>query len=96
MHLLAAEAGTWGISGPAFAGLYLIAAIVLLITTLLIQRRIRRGRPVQRDLHPYEVAYLIGGPRRTARAGGRAETCAGGHQDRSAAARTEHHAGLLA
>jgi uncharacterized protein (TIGR04222 family) len=65
MHLLAAEGGTWGISGPAFAGGYLVAMVVSLIGTLLIRRWIRRGRRLRRELHAYEVAYLIGGPRRT-------------------------------
>lgn len=76
MHLLAAKGDTWGISGPAFAGLYLIAAVVFLIGTLLIRRWIRRGRPVHGSCTRTRVAYLIGGLRRavaTAVAGLRAD-----------------------
>jgi hypothetical protein len=77
MYLLAAEgADTWGISGPAFLRIYVIAAAGFLTGTLLIRRWIRGGRRSERELHPYEVAYLIGGPRRaiaTAVAGLRAD-----------------------
>lgn len=65
MHLLAAEGDTWGISGPAFIGGYAIAAFALTTVTLLIRWRLRGGHGLERELHPYEVAYLVGGPRRT-------------------------------
>lgn len=65
MGRLTAEGDTWGISGPAFIRGYLIAAVLALIVTLVIRWLIQGGRRVQRELHPYEVAYLIGGQRRT-------------------------------
>jgi hypothetical protein len=65
MHLLAAEGDTWGIAGPTFVKIYLIAAIASLIVTLIVRRWLGRGRRVRRELHPYEVAYLIGGRPRT-------------------------------
>jgi uncharacterized protein (TIGR04222 family) len=65
MHLLAAEGDTWGIAGPTFVKIYLIAAIASLVVTLIVRRWLGRGRRVRRELHPYEVAYLIGGRPRT-------------------------------
>jgi uncharacterized protein (TIGR04222 family) len=66
MHMLATQGDTWGIPGPAFAGLYLVATVVVVSGTALILVVIRsgRGRGSARELHPYEVAYLIGGRRR--------------------------------
>lgn len=66
MHVFAAQGGTWGIPGPAFAGLYLVATVVVVAGTALFRVVIRSGRGggPARELHPYEVAYLIGGRRR--------------------------------
>lgn len=67
---------TWGISGPAFIGIYLAATVACLFLTLLLRRWVSQAGPMQRELHPYEVAYLIGGPRHavaTAVAGLRAD-----------------------
>jgi hypothetical protein len=65
MQLLAAEGDTWGIAGPTFVKIYLIAAIASLVVTLIVRRWLGRGRRVRREPHPYEVAYLIGGRPRT-------------------------------
>lgn len=43
--------------------LYGLIGVLLLVLVLRTKRRMRRGRPAARDLHPYEVAYLHGGRR---------------------------------
>jgi uncharacterized protein (TIGR04222 family) len=62
-----ADAGdTWGVSGPVFLVGYAGAALVLFGLALTVRWRARRGRPPREDLTPYELAYLVGGIRRTA------------------------------
>lgn len=58
----------WGLSGPQFLGVY-AAGIGLTIVIPLIIRQVIRGLPGRRircELDPYEVGYLVGGPRRAA------------------------------
>lgn len=66
MTALAAEGGTWGISGPAFLGFYATLAVLVAIVTGLLRRRLARSTgtaPVPRlDSQPHDVAYLHGGP----------------------------------
>ncbi|WP_170177771.1 TIGR04222 domain-containing membrane protein [Thermomonospora umbrina] len=52
---------TWGISGPAFITGYAAVAVLLLVVALVVRRRITAGGDPGQDLHPYEVAYLVGG-----------------------------------
>jgi uncharacterized protein (TIGR04222 family) len=58
----------WGLSGPQFLGVY-AAGIGLTILIPFIIRQVIRGLPgrrARRELDPYEVGYLVGGPRRAA------------------------------
>src|SRR5262249_61996577 len=58
----------WGLSGPQSLGVY-AAGIGLTIVIPLIIRQVIRGLPGRRircELDPYEVGYLVGGPRRAA------------------------------
>ena len=58
----------WGLSGPQVLGLY-AAGIGLTIVIPFIIRQVIRGLPgrrTRRELDPYEVGYLVGGPRRAA------------------------------
>ena len=58
----------WGLSGPQFLGVY-AAGIGLTIVIPFITRQVIRGLPgrrTRRELDPYEVGYLVGGPRRAA------------------------------
>jgi uncharacterized protein (TIGR04222 family) len=58
----------WGLSGPQFLGIY-AAAIAAVIIIVLLSRRAMRTVPgafPARELSPYEVGYLSGGPRRAA------------------------------
>ena len=58
----------WGLSGPQFLGVY-AAGIGLTIVIPFIIRQVIRGLPgrrTRRELDPYEVGYLVGGPRRAA------------------------------
>ena len=58
----------WGLSGPQFLGVY-AAGIGLTIAIPLIFRQVIRRVPERemlRQLDPYEVGYLVGGPRRVA------------------------------
>lgn len=62
---LAGAGDTWGVSGPLFLwGLYVPAAIVVYVLVVLTRRLCDPGRDPERDLHPYEVAYLLGEGRR--------------------------------
>ncbi|MFC6886349.1 TIGR04222 domain-containing membrane protein [Actinomadura yumaensis] len=62
---LAAAGDTWGVPGPLFLwGLYVPAAIVVYVLVVLTRRLCAPGRDPARDLHPYEVAYLLGEGRR--------------------------------
>lgn len=95
MNGVAAQGDTWGIPGPAFAGFYLLAMVVVVAATIIIRRAIHGGRDAARELHPYEVAYLIGGGRRAVatavaglRADGAVETSGDGHLRAIAAPRT--------
>jgi uncharacterized protein (TIGR04222 family) len=58
---LAAAGDTWGISGPSFLGIFVLALVAALVLSLVFRRAAVRGRPAQRELHPYEAAYLVGG-----------------------------------
>ena len=57
----------WGLSGPEFIGVY-IAGLAAVICIPMVFRQVIRGAPSRpaRDLDPYEVAYLAGGPSRVA------------------------------
>ena len=63
MTVLAALGDTWGIPGPTFLGLYLLAAVVIVVGALVHRRRIVIGQPVAMvdQLGPQQVAYLNGG-----------------------------------
>ncbi len=54
---------TWGISGQVFLGAFALAALTAWLLGLVMRHRLRVGRLPSRDLHPYELAYLEGGPR---------------------------------
>ena len=58
----------WGLSGPQFLGIYAAAIVAVIIIVLLFRRAMRRvpGASPARELSPYEVGYLSGGPRRAA------------------------------
>ncbi|KAB2342959.1 TIGR04222 domain-containing membrane protein [Actinomadura rudentiformis] len=59
---LAAAGDTWGIAGPVFLwGIFIPAALVLIVIVVLIRRTIAAGQETTRELHPYEAAYLTGG-----------------------------------
>ncbi|MFI0444998.1 TIGR04222 domain-containing membrane protein [Actinomadura sp. 6N118] len=59
---LAAAGDTWGIAGPVFLwGIFVPAALVLIVIVVLIRRSIAAGQETKRELHPYEAAYLTGG-----------------------------------
>ncbi|MEV1147699.1 TIGR04222 domain-containing membrane protein, partial [Micromonospora sp. NPDC049799] len=63
MTVLAAPGDTWGIPGPVFVGLYLLAAVVVVVGTLVHRSRILSGQrvPAADQLGPQQVAYLNGG-----------------------------------
>ncbi|GAA1586850.1 hypothetical protein GCM10009678_81730 [Actinomadura kijaniata] len=83
---LSAAGDTWGIPGPLFIwGMYVPAALVLVGLVLLLRRALAPGRRFAGDLHPYELAYLDGGPGRAVlaaltalRAEGAVEAAGGG------------------
>ncbi|TVT29961.1 TIGR04222 domain-containing membrane protein [Amycolatopsis rhizosphaerae] len=56
----------WGLSGPAFLGVYAGSLVVALVLTALLRRRKpwRRVRAGQQPLSLWETAYLTGGPER--------------------------------
>lgn len=58
----------WGLSGPQFLGVYAAAIAAVIIIVLLFRRAMRTvpGAIPARELSPYEVGYLSGGPRRAA------------------------------
>ncbi|REE99544.1 TIGR04222 domain-containing membrane protein [Thermomonospora umbrina] len=58
---LAGAGDTWGISGPVFLGLYLLAAVGAAALVALVRRGIAGRKGAPRDLQPYEVAYLMSG-----------------------------------
>ncbi|HEX2314402.1 MAG TPA: TIGR04222 domain-containing membrane protein [Thermomonospora sp.] len=62
---LAGSGDTWGISGPAFLTGYVVVAVLFFVGALVARRRITAGGDAGQDLHPYEVAYLVGGRFRT-------------------------------
>jgi uncharacterized protein (TIGR04222 family) len=67
MDVLAAAGNTWGISGPRFLGVYALLFVGVLVAVRLLRLRPTAGRsdvppPDPRELHPYELAYLNGGP----------------------------------
>lgn len=59
--VLAVTGDTWGIPGPSFLGIFFLAFVVVLALSLVLRHAAVRGRPAQRELHPYEVAFLVGG-----------------------------------
>ncbi|NJP32460.1 TIGR04222 domain-containing membrane protein [Micromonospora thermarum] len=62
MTVLAAPSDTWGIPGPVFLRLYLLAAAVLVIGTLVQRARVLGGESTDAGpLGPQQVAYLNGG-----------------------------------
>jgi uncharacterized protein (TIGR04222 family) len=61
MMVFAAPGDTWGISGPSFLGIFALAYAVVLALSLVFRHAAVRGRPAQRELHPYEAALLVGG-----------------------------------
>jgi uncharacterized protein (TIGR04222 family) len=58
----------WGLSGPQFLGVYAAGIGLTVAIPLIFRQVIRRvpGREMARQLDPYEVGYLVGGPRRVA------------------------------
>ena len=54
------SADTWGISGPTFLLILFAAFVLAIIVSVQLHRGLARGRMAPRDLHPYEVAYLVG------------------------------------
>ncbi|MGC5017931.1 TIGR04222 domain-containing membrane protein [Micromonospora sp. DT47] len=60
---LAATGDTWGVPGPTFLKLYLAAAVVALVGTVLHRRSVLAGpdSPGVDQLGPQQVAYLNGG-----------------------------------
>jgi uncharacterized protein (TIGR04222 family) len=58
----------WGLSGPQFLVIYGVAIGVVLVVPFLLRLLIRfaSSADADRQLHPYEVGYLAGGPTRTA------------------------------
>lgn len=61
----------WGLSGPQFLWVYIIAIVVAVVIPLGVYTLFRRepaprGNPRKRPLHPFEVAYLKGGRNRVA------------------------------
>ncbi|MGB2570491.1 TIGR04222 domain-containing membrane protein [Micromonospora citrea] len=63
MTVLAAPGDTWGIPGPVFLGLYLTAALVVVVGAIVHRSRVLAGRPggTIDALGPQQVAYLNGG-----------------------------------
>lgn len=59
--MLAAD--TWGISGPTFLRFYLLAALVVVVGSIVYRSRILAGQPAAGtgQLGPQQVAYLNGG-----------------------------------
>ncbi|MGC4772463.1 TIGR04222 domain-containing membrane protein [Micromonospora sp. DT44] len=64
MIVHAASGDTWGVPGPTFLRLYLVAAVVLVTIAVLHRVRLGTGAEpvVAKSLGPPEVAYLNGGP----------------------------------
>ena len=65
VSLLAARGDTWGIPGPTFLALYLVAAAVLIVLAVYAVVAGLTGRvdPPARQLSPEEIGYLAGGRR---------------------------------
>ncbi|MBQ1073426.1 TIGR04222 domain-containing membrane protein [Micromonospora sp. C31] len=63
MPILAAPGDTWGIPGPVFLSGYLLAAVVIVVGTLVHRLSALAGPPVGHVGHlgPQQVAYLNGG-----------------------------------
>ncbi|TDC69024.1 TIGR04222 domain-containing membrane protein, partial [Micromonospora sp. KC606] len=63
MAVLAATGDTWGISGPVFLGVYLVAALVAVAGALVHRSRVLAGQGAAGAgrLDPQQVAYLNGG-----------------------------------
>lgn len=58
----------WGLSGPQFLGVYAVGIGLTVVIPLIFRQVIRRVPDLEtmRQLDPYEVGYLAGGPRRVA------------------------------
>jgi uncharacterized protein (TIGR04222 family) len=63
MTVLAAPGDTWGISGPLFLRVYLLAAAVVVVGSIVHRVRVLAGPPAGDvgQLGPQQVAYLNGG-----------------------------------
>lgn len=61
MPVSVASGDTWGISGPMFLALLIAAFVSAMVLSSALRSLAARGRSGPRDLHPYEVAYLVGG-----------------------------------
>ncbi|MFC8845218.1 MULTISPECIES: TIGR04222 domain-containing membrane protein [unclassified Micromonospora] len=63
MTVLAAPGDTWGIPGPTFLGLYLLAGLVVVVGAIAHRRRVLAGPSAVGggQLGPQQVAYLNGG-----------------------------------
>ncbi|WP_433343288.1 TIGR04222 domain-containing membrane protein [Micromonospora sp. CA-111912] len=63
MTVIAAPGDTWGISGPTFLWVYLLAALVVVVGSIVHRRRVLAGPPAADvgQLGPQQVAFLNGG-----------------------------------
>ncbi|MER5704477.1 TIGR04222 domain-containing membrane protein [Micromonospora sp. NPDC002296] len=63
MTVIAAPGDTWGISGPTFLRVYLLAALVVVVGSIVHRRRILAGPPAAdvSQLGPQQAAFLNGG-----------------------------------
>jgi uncharacterized protein (TIGR04222 family) len=58
----AIAADTWGIPGQTFIFLFIVAMIAAHVVTAVLRSLLRSGSAASGEQHPYEVAYLSGGP----------------------------------
>ncbi|WP_433325557.1 TIGR04222 domain-containing membrane protein [Spirillospora sp. CA-294931] len=61
MDLFSVEGELWGIGAPLILLSYAGAAVLAVAAAVFVRARTTRGRPVARELHAYEIAYLYGG-----------------------------------
>jgi len=62
---IAAAGDTWGISDPTFLVVYVVLAVAVCLACIQARRAIADPRPrpvLDLTAHPYDVAYLTGGP----------------------------------
>lgn len=65
MTIAAAAGDTWGFSGPTFFAVYMVIAVAVGLAGIRARRAIADPRPrpvLDLTAHPYDVAYLNGGP----------------------------------